>query len=255
MIFKDVDVHSKYLIRNGRGGRKDYGGFSPCITGKVEIFPGSVLNNCVGLAFGLFALREDNPECKVGFITRSTQPNNAGDWWNDGKQSKWDKYERGLEPREGAIICYGGINGDPYGHVAFVNEINGDELILLSSGYGNTTPEGYNIRKVYRSQNYKWPTVDYLEFQGFIYPLESPAPAPPEPEPAPDLSVGDKVEIVAPGNASSFGNLWPARGIGWHRYVTAYYPGRPFPYQVGYKNNTSSSGTTGFYKKEALKRV
>lgn len=161
-----------YFIKNGRGGRKDYGGYSPGVTGKVECFEGSTLNNCTSGAWGLFAMAEDNPKCKVGFVKYSDRYTNANTWWNDGKQSKWDRYERGLEPREGAIICYDGINGDPYGHVAYVTKVEGDKITLLSSGYGNDTPDGFNWRVVYRSQNYKWPTVDYLEFQGFIYPTK-----------------------------------------------------------------------------------
>ena len=163
---------NKYFIKNGRGGRKDYGGYSPCATGKVECFEGCTLNNCVGGAWGLFAMAEGNPECKVGHIKTSSYPQDAGSWYNDGRGSKWDTYERGKEPREGAVICYG---GDEYGHVAYVTKVEGDKLTLLSSGYGNTTPDGFDWRIVHKSDNYKWPTSygDKLEFQGFIYPRDS----------------------------------------------------------------------------------
>ncbi len=112
-------------------------------------------------------MAEDNPDCKVGFVKYSDRYGDARTWWNDGQQSKWDNYERGQEPREGAIICY---DGNTYGHVAYVSKIEGDKLTLLSSGYGNTTPDGFNIRVVYRSENYNWPTMDGFTFQGFIYP-------------------------------------------------------------------------------------
>lgn len=171
---------NKYFIKNGRGGRKDYGGYSPCTTGNKECFEGCTLNNCVGGAWGLFAMAENNPDCKIGHIKASTYPQDAGSWYNNGKGSKWDTYERGQEPREGAVICYGG-DGSQYGHVAYVTKIEGDKLTLLSSGYGNTTPDGFDWRVVYRSDNYKWSTeYDVGQFQGFIYPKDSK----PEPEPS-----------------------------------------------------------------------
>lgn len=192
MIYKNFpSLDDPYLIKNGRGGRKDYGGYSPCITGKPEQAPGSVLSNCVGLAWALFAKAENNPDCKVGFVRNSSAPGDAKLWWNNGEPSKWDHYERGLEPREGAVICYNGINGDPYGHVAYVNEIDGDRIVCMSSGYGNKEP--YNYRTVKRSEGYKWPTVDYLEFQGFIYPEKQPDPQPDEKPIEPNVSPGAKL--------------------------------------------------------------
>lgn len=48
-VLKEIpDIRNGYFTKNGRGGRKDYGGYSPCCTGKVEVFEGSTLNNCVG---------------------------------------------------------------------------------------------------------------------------------------------------------------------------------------------------------------
>ena len=41
--------------------RKQYGGYSPCIQGRPEKFPGSPLANCVGYAWGIAAER-DNAE-------------------------------------------------------------------------------------------------------------------------------------------------------------------------------------------------
>lgn len=69
------------------------------------------------------------------------------------------------------------------------------------------------------------------------------------------LTVGDKVKIIKPGNGSSYGTSNTARGIGWSRYITAIYEGRPYPYQVGLKGRTSSLSTTGFYKAEALNKI
>lgn len=184
MIFNEVDVHSPYFIRNGRGGRKDWGGYSPCATGKKEIFEGSVLNNCVGLAWGLFALAENNPDCTVGFIKASTYPQDAGSWYNDGQPSKWDHYERGTFPKQGSVICY-------TGHVAYVNEVkeNGD-CVCLSSAYGSDSEKGYYIRTVTRASGYKWNGAG--EFQGFIYPNKAP-----EPQPIPEPQVSEGAKILA----------------------------------------------------------
>ena len=77
------------------------------------------------------------------------------------------------------------------------------------------------------------------------YEEQKPAPAP---TPAP-LAVGDTVKIVGTGNGSSYGNSNTAYGIGWTRQILRIWDGRAFPYQVG-----NASGTTGFYKAEALQK-
>lgn len=80
-----------------------------------------------------------------------------------------------------------------------------------------------------------------------ISAYSEPAPAP-APTPRP-LSVGDTVEIVGTGNGSSYGTSNTAYGIGWTRQILKIWDGRSYPYQVG-----NSTGTTGFYRAEALKR-
>lgn len=77
------------------------------------------------------------------------------------------------------------------------------------------------------------------------YSEPTPAPAP-TPRP---LSVGDTIEIVGTGNGSSYGTSNTAYGIGWTRQILKIWDGRSYPYQVG-----NSTGTTGFYRAEALKR-
>lgn len=80
-----------------------------------------------------------------------------------------------------------------------------------------------------------------------ISAYNEPTPAP-APEPRP-LSVGDTVEIVGTGNGSSYGTSNTAYGIGWTRQILKIWDGRSYPYQVG-----NSTGITGFYRAEALKR-
>lgn len=73
-------------------------------------------------------------------------------------------------------------------------------------------------------------------------------PTPPAPQPT-GLQVGDTVVIVGTGNGSSYGDSNTAYGIGWTRQILRIWDGRPFPYQVG-----NNSGTTGFYRAEALQK-
>ena len=84
--------------------------------------------------------------------------------------------------------------------------------------------------------------------EAFIKAYAEPTPAP-IPAPSTGLSVGDKVEIIGTGNGSSYGTSNTAYGIGWTRQVLKIWDGRPFPYQIG-----NNSGTTGFYKAEALRK-
>lgn len=157
-------IRSEYFIESDRQGtREGYGGYSPCIDGDVQLVEGGTLNNCTGLAWGLFAMAENNPNCKVGFIKSNLYPQDAGSWWNDGNKSKWDKHERGLIPEMGAVICY-------TKHVAFVNEIlsNGD-LLVWTSAWGSSNPNGMEEVIVKKSDGYKWRSEAAGEFQGFIY--------------------------------------------------------------------------------------
>ena len=73
---------------------------------------------------------------------------------------------------------------------------------------------------------------------------------PPTIKPNEELQVGDSVKIIATGNGDSYGTSNTAYGIGWTRKILNIYSDRPYPYQVGNEN-----GTTGFYKKDALKSL
>lgn len=91
--------------------------------------------------------------------------------------------------------------------------------------------------------------MDESSIKAYVAPVPAPTPAPtPAPAPRP-LSVGDTVKIIGTGNGSSYGKSNTAYGIGWTRQILKIWDGRPYPYQVG-----NSTGTTGFYKAEALQR-
>lgn len=93
---------------------------------------------------------------------------------------------------------------------------------------------------------------NYSEVQAKVNELlggNKPQPSNPTPTPAAGLKVGDKVKIIGTGNGSSYGNSNTAYGIGWSRQILKIWEGRAYPYQVG-----NNSGTTGFYKAEALQK-
>lgn len=83
-----------------------------------------------------------------------------------------------------------------------------------------------------------------------ITAYSEPTPTPtPTPQPS-GLQVGDRVQIIGTGNGSSYGDSNTAGGIGWERQILQIYEGRPFPYRVG-----NGTGTTGFYKADALRKI
>lgn len=87
--------------------------------------------------------------------------------------------------------------------------------------------------------------MDESSITKYNEPAPTPAPAPQDDS----LKVGDDVIIIGTGNGSSYGDSNTAGGIGWARQVLQIYEGRPYPYRVGNK-----TGTTGFYKRDALRK-
>ena len=134
----------------------------------------------------------------------------------------------------------------------------GDKVIIngalyvsstASSPAGSVSNKVTNITRKAPGTAHPYNTTGDLGWmdESSISAYNEPAPAP-APEPRP-LSVGDTVEIVGTGNGSSYGTSNTAYGIGWTRQILKIWDGRSYPYQVG-----NSTGTTGFYRAEALKR-
>lgn len=119
---------------------------------------------------------------------------------------------------------------------------------------GNVSNKVTNIVLVAKNTAHPYNTTGYLGWMNekdiklYEEPKPAPAPKPVTPSPRP-LQEGDTVKIVGTGNGSSYGNSNAAYGLGWTRQILKVYEGRPYPYRVG-----NSSGTTGFYKAEALQR-
>lgn len=157
MIIKTIpDIRSLYFIKTKNGG------YSPCIDGNPSLFWGSTLNNCVGGAWGLFAMAEGNPECKVGFIAGLTYPQDAGSW---AKAGGLDDYERGTTPKAGSLIVWSN-------HVAYVTEVlkNGD-IKIIESSYGTRNEDGLWFASCKKKNNYFRSNLSG-EFKTFIYPKE-----------------------------------------------------------------------------------
>lgn len=136
----------------------------------------------------------------------------------------------------------------------------GDKVVVNGPLYVSSTassPAGHvsnkvtNITRKNPGSAHPYNTTGDLGWmdESSIKKYEEPTPAP-TPALSTELNVGDAVEIIGTGNGSAYGGSNTAYGIGWKRQILKIWNGKPYPYQVG--NNT---GTTGFYKKEALKKI
>ena len=136
----------------------------------------------------------------------------------------------------------------------------GDKVVVNGPLYVSSTassPAGHvsnkvtNITRKNPGSAHPYNTTGDLGWmdESSIKKYEEPTPAP-TPAPSTELNVGDAAEIIGTGNGSAYGGSNTAYGIGWKRQILKIWNGKPYPYQVG--NNT---GTTGFYKKEALKKI
>lgn len=139
-----------------------------------------------------------------------------------------------------------------YGHMDSISVKKGDKVkegTLV--GYTGTTGKSTGIH-LHMGMT-KIGSNTWLNPHAYEY-TEPPKPEPkPKPEPTPvptALKVGDKVRIAGTGRASSYGTGAKAGGIGWIRVIKKIWTGRPYPYQVG-----NDTGTTGFYKANALKKL
>ncbi len=108
---------------------------------------------------------------------------NAKTWWNQAAAA----YDRGHEPRKGAVMAFAGTRSMPMGHVAVVEKVLGEREILIS--HANWSPINgrrgqieRNVRVVDVSEAGDWSMVRVWyapigdlglrpnPVQGFIYP-------------------------------------------------------------------------------------
>ena len=205
--------------------RIGHGGNSPCIAGVPEAWPGSVLSNCVGYAFGRVA-EILGKFIKIGY-TYGNKPYSANKWYNAK-----DGLPRGRTPKLGAVACWEKNDGKS-GHVAVCEVIYSDGGWLSSE----SSFKGVAFR------NKKYPKSSYrsgFKFQGFIYP----------PIPQDSLAVGDKVEIIGKGYSGCMGGVATVKPIGWKREILGIRKNTRYPYRVGAKGIT-----TAWYNEKSLKKI
>lgn len=135
------------------------------------------LPNCTCYAYGRYA--------EIRNAWANLPSGDAKLWYN-----RATNFERGSEPRLGAIICYGTVSPtDSHGgHVAVVEEIkdNGNTIVTSNSYWRGSY---FKLETVYRSRNWlpSWvPSSRNYYFQGFIYNDGDVDPSPPTPTPSPD---------------------------------------------------------------------
>ena len=110
---------------------------------------------------------------------------NAHTWWNQAAS----RYERGQEPRVGAVLAFSASRAMPVGHVAMVSKVVSEREVLLT--HANWSYRGgieRNVRAVDVSANNDWSDVRVWygptgglglrsnPAHGFIY-ANAPAPA------------------------------------------------------------------------------
>lgn len=109
----------------------------------------SCLPNCVGYAWGrAYEILGKKPDLAK---------TNANTWWDYNINNNC--YSYGYTPKLGAIMCWGYSNG---GHVAVVEEINGNNITISESWYSNMRWRKYTTT-ISTMESY------YSNFQGYIY--------------------------------------------------------------------------------------
>lgn len=174
-------IQNRYYTRVGYTAPDTRAGVNECIIGYPTQWNGSVLSNCVGYAWG----RAYEIMAKMGI--QNPRPdlsiNNAWRWYADDRH---DNYERGSQPRLGAICCFDD-NSDSYhgggGHVAVVEQITETSVILSNSAYSGTMfyLTEYDKNSFIQGQPHHASSHGgWYIFQGFIYlPIDTPVPPPP----------------------------------------------------------------------------
>ncbi|KEQ52842.1 CHAP domain-containing protein [Sphingobium chlorophenolicum] len=81
---------------------------------------------------------------------------NANTWWGQAE----GRYDRGHEPRVGAVLAFSASRSMPVGHVAMVSKVIGDREVLLT--HANWSYRGgveRNVRAIDVSPNNDWTDV------------------------------------------------------------------------------------------------
>lgn len=157
-IGDDIHIYPKGVCHVKSVRSLDYESLVYCpvepITHTCVLSGGEYTGQCTGYAWGRFM--------EILGSTPTLSTGNAGDWYG----YTGDGYERGQEPRLGAVACWA-KPGD-YGHVAIVEQINSDGSIETgNSGWGWVSPRG-PVEMVHGAAP-GWIIWPGYQFQGFIY--------------------------------------------------------------------------------------
>lgn len=265
-------------------------GVSPCILGEPAAWEGSVLANCTGYAFGRFC--EMHGELlRPGCWPPNKYPGNAKSWFaapdgfergqkiRVGAIACWKSnlpsgsghvaiVEKIVNDKEcflsdsawkGAKFRYYPFSNDMskrgytflgfiYPKYDFVTEMPKptktlDELAqeVIDGKWGNNPHRKQALTEKHANGEIAF-TYDQIQERVNQILVEREAAKN-------ELKVGDKVKITRMGNSQADGKGNHARS-GLVRYILKIHKGAAYPYQVG-----NSTGTTGFYKKEALQKM
>lgn len=134
---------NKYYVNTGYSN-----GVNKCIV--INSSNGYVLPNCVGYAWGrAYEAFGKKPTLSTG---------NADGWFSYNKNGGY--YQYGSTPKAGSIACW---KGGSYGHVAFVEKVDGSNVTITESIYGGTTWRSVTMTKE------KMKTYFGYTLQGYIY--------------------------------------------------------------------------------------
>ena len=129
---------------------------------------------------------------------------NANTWWGQAE----GRYERGHQPREGAVLAFAASRSMPVGHVAMVSKVVSDREVLLT--HANWSYRGgieRNVRAIDVSPNNDWSDVRVWygpigglglrsnAAKGFIYPAQAGQVAPVQ------IAMADRTAVTAPHGA------------------------------------------------------
>ena len=214
------DANNLYYIKT------TYGGYNPCILGSSGYYSalgisnskGSVLPNCVGYAFGrAYEVLGSRPNLSTG---------NARDWYSYNQTHGY--YPYGSTPKVGSIACWS------TNHVAFVEKVEGNNIVISESNWGASPTDG----RYWRTRTISASTSS---LQGYIYVCGGDDPATPTVSAnGKKLAVGDTVTFSfnAPGANSIY--------FGLYRDGEMYFNGE-FDPSVTYSRSLTATGHYAFY--------
>lgn len=146
------NTNNKYYIN------QSYGGYNVCTVQQGS--SGYVLPSCTGYAYGRFLEMLGDARCSLANIK-------PGLWYSYSS----GRYDRGIEPQVGAILCLADPSGDGTGHLAVVEEVLSSSAVVISQSSIDSRVGIFSIETVHKSESGYVPAwcQGQYKFQGFIY--------------------------------------------------------------------------------------